>query len=472
MDILRSAVFIGLACVVSWPQVSRAQLSPGDLAEAHKEFEGMSNCMKCHELGAGPSAKKCLECHKEIALGIDDERGYHYLVVSRQKRACFECHSDHAGRSFELVHWPNGRNNFNHAVTGYDLAGGHKSAKCRDCHTPERVSADIAAFEQVDVQRTFLGLNDECLTCHVDEHRAQLGTDCVACHGDVHWKPAPQFDHNKVGFRLTGLHLKVDCAKCHPMVEDEQGELFAQYTNLPFQDCVACHQDPHLGRFEESCSSCHATTGWRNVAMADFNHSTTQFPLVGMHASATCDRCHQAGESFKGLQFDRCDRCHADEHRGQFDKLCEACHDEQGFTPAYFTAEDHRDTRFHIAGAHLATPCISCHLTISDAAGEYRQFRYEDTRCEVCHDDVHYGQFSSGKTKKSCDVCHSPSEWAQVDFDHDRGSRYKLEGEHKRVPCDGCHVTVSDGGHQFVRYKPIDASCVTCHANQDELKEL
>ena len=38
-----------------------AQLSPGDLANAHKNLEGLENCTKCHEIGKKVLPEKCLK---------------------------------------------------------------------------------------------------------------------------------------------------------------------------------------------------------------------------------------------------------------------------------------------------------------------------------------------------------------------------------------------------------------------------
>ena len=54
-----------------------AQISPGELTEAHKELEGLSNCTKCHELGEQVIESKCLECHSEIKSLISQGKGYH-----------------------------------------------------------------------------------------------------------------------------------------------------------------------------------------------------------------------------------------------------------------------------------------------------------------------------------------------------------------------------------------------------------
>ena len=84
---------------------SFGQLSPGDLSEPHEGLEGISNCTSCHELGEGPSATKCLECHKTLKNQIEQSKGYHYKIVAEEGKICFTCHSDHAGKDFELIRW-------------------------------------------------------------------------------------------------------------------------------------------------------------------------------------------------------------------------------------------------------------------------------------------------------------------------------------------------------------------------------
>ena len=95
-----------------------------------------------------------------------------------------------------------------------------------------------------------------------------------------------------------------------------------------------------------------------------------------------------------------------------------------------------------------------------------RKFTFEDRRCSACHKDPHAGQFKKGKKAKRCDACHQPSEWNSLVFDHDRDSTYRLEGEHRRVACGGCHPTVVVRGRKIVHFKPIDPSCKTCHTKK------
>lgn len=455
-----------------------AQISPGELSRAHADLEGIRNCTRCHDLGKGPSDDKCLECHREIAVRISDGRGYHKRLTGPGGKPCFECHSDHAGRDFELVHWPGGINNFEHDQTGYTLAGKHSSLKCRDCHKPDLIREDMSAYaEHVDMDRTFLGLQQRCLACHADEHRTQLPEQCADCHSQEKWKPAPDFDHAKTRYPLTGRHVKVQCAKCHPGVQDPDPvdglkTTYIKYSSIRFDNCTRCHTDVHKGSLGADCARCHNTSGWTNIDPAGFDHSKTNYPLLGKHAGVACEKCHKPGQSRKPLPHELCVDCHADAHQQQFVRRsdggrCESCHTVNGFSPATYTTADHNRSRFRLEGAHVAQPCFACH-PVEDfgAAGSGRRFTYEDIGCESCHRDVHFGQFRRGRKPKVCSDCHGVTAWAELDFDHNRDASYKLEGEHRTVPCKGCHLTVTESGDTFIRYKPIDPSCKTCHTRE------
>lgn len=485
MDILRRTTAAAWLCAALLaPSPVAAQISPGDLAQPHAFLEGMRKCLKCHNLGEGPSDEKCLDCHKEIAVGIDNGRGYHYRLAKVEKKACFECHSEHAGRDFQLVHWPGGINNFDHQRTGYDLEGKHAGLKCRECHKADFIGDDVEGFgDQVNVGRTFLGLHTDCLACHQNEHRGQLADDCLVCHTNDGWRPAPGFDHKKTRFLLTGKHVEVACVKCHPKVERKDpafpdSDAFVRYTGLSFSDCTPCHKDVHEGNYGLDCTRCHNTSGWRDIPATAFDHSKTRFPLLGLHTGLSCEKCHSPGEKKAPLAHQLCTDCHSDQHLGQFARradggLCESCHTVDGFVPSLFTAADHAGTRFTLEGAHLAQPCTACHPVEQSAGGEsYRKYVIDDTSCESCHRDPHFGQFSRSSPAKDCTACHGIDDWRRVVFDHDRDSSYKLEGEHRRVSCDGCHVEVSENGRTFVRFKPIDPSCRTCHkASVDQLNK-
>lgn len=458
-----------------------AQISPGDLAEPHAFIEGMKNCLKCHELGAGPSITKCLDCHKEIALGIDKKHGYHHIAVTVEGTHCAKCHNEHAGRDFQLIFWPDGMNAFDHKKTGWELLGKHASVKCRDCHKPEFVTKDLEQYQpDIDLKRTFLGLEARCLDCHFDEHRGQLAKACENCHNNDGWKPAPTFDHDKAKFRLTGKHRDVKCEKCHPTVKaprerDTRGKkTLVKYTGLALA-CSGCHDDVHKDKFGTACDDCHRTSGWQEIVNKDFDHSRTRFPLKGKHASVECKKCHVSGHKNRELAFEHCTSCHEDIHRGQFvahlGVNCERCHNEDGFLPALFTLANHDDSRFPLKGAHIAQPCFACHKAVTDPKGQFHNYTFKDRTCKACHEDVHQAQFMRHGPKKDCEACHITTRWTDLDFDHDRDSSYPLVGAHRKATCDGCHKQETRQGKRLVRYRPLEHACKACH-DVTNLKEL
>lgn len=465
---------LAVVCVGGFVERATGQISPGELAAPHKSLEGVKNCLKCHALGQGPSVEKCLDCHKEIAVQMDRKRGYHFRTVSVAKQSCFECHNDHAGRDFDLVHWPKGINGFDHEETGYALQGAHGDVKCRKCHVREHVAEDIRTQQsEIDLDRTFLGLSQTCLACHADEHRGQLAADCVTCHDFHAWKPAPLFDHKHTKYPLTGKHRQVQCSKCHPVLRDaaatrKEDKTYVKYADIASQTCGSCHKDVHQGKLGTDCAKCHQTTGWLQIASSSFDHNVTRFPLRGLHAKVPCEKCHGEGTRMNQIAFARCSDCHKDPHSGQFARrtdggVCEACHNEDGFVPASFTLVDHEKTRYPLTGAHLAQPCIACHTEIADSGGGARRYVFADLTCEGCHSDIHLAQFQKYGTPKNCEDCHRITLWADLDFDHNRDATYALVGAHQSVRCQGCHQTFNQRGTQVVRYRPLGHACATCH---------
>jgi hypothetical protein len=323
-------------------QVS-AQLSPGDLAEAHKHLEGISNCTKCHVLREKVSNEKCLDCHKEIATRINAGRGYH-ASSDVDGKECASCHNDHHGRKFEMIRFDS--DGFDHGLAGYALQGRHGQIDCSQCHK----SAFIADKALKERSGTYLGLEQECLSCHDDTHQGTLGTDCASCHDFNRFRPAPGFNHDRSSFPLKGAHREVDCARCHK-TETRNGKVWQAFRGVAHNNCTACHRDVHENRFGQNCTSCHSEASFHQILnRSAFNHTATGFPLRGKHASVTCTSCHKNGYT-AAIPHDRCADCHEDYHRRQFVTEngvtdCLQCHDENGFSPTLFTIERHNSSPF------------------------------------------------------------------------------------------------------------------------------
>lgn len=102
-----------------------AQISPGPLARPHKDLEGATRCITCHQLAGGKATFKCLECHTEIAGRLAAHKGLHfsYGLQPGSSQGCAKCHSDHNGVDFPITKFDT--KTFDHKQTGYILEGKH-----------------------------------------------------------------------------------------------------------------------------------------------------------------------------------------------------------------------------------------------------------------------------------------------------------------------------------------------------------
>jgi len=456
-----------------------AQLSPGDLHKSHTHLEGIENCTTCHESGKQLSSDNCLSCHTLLKERIDQNKGLH---ANNEYRQCETCHVDHLGKNYEMIYWEGDKEKFDHNKTGYKLEDKHKELKCEKCHNAQNiVDPNKLKDKKKDLSKTFLGLNDKCLSCHNDEHRGQLENDCLNCHNMKAWKPAPDFDHNKTKYRLTGKHRNVKCEKCHKSVTDNKYDddmSYLKFSPLKYNSCNNCHKDIHKNKFGTNCIKCHNTSGWANYSQKNFDHNKTKYPLEGLHLKLQCEQCHKPGKPLKIKKFNQCKDCHFDTHRGQFsDRVqkgaCEECHTIKGFIPSTFTTDMHAKCDYPLAGSHLAVPCFACHkkITFSSRRVKTTQFNFKSTRCIACHEDVHNGQTQQVSQKKTipvgkdgCEFCHQVESWSSISFDHD-ATKFALKGQHKNASCIACHKQegqLVDSWH----FTEVGTKCSSCHTDQ------
>jgi hypothetical protein len=474
-----------VALLVS-PRVARGQISPGPLAKPHAGLEGALRCANCH--GGGGKEQMtvlCLECHKEIAWLIQQNRGYH----ARQKgERCASCHPDHAGRDFSLISWPGLDSlRFDHALAGWPLEGRHQTTKCADCHRPAfRVGAAVTLAPEQRTAPGWVGLEQGCVTCHRDVHRGSLDKNCLTCHDVQHWKPAPRFDHVKTDYPLTGKHADVRCAACH---KTASGDSVPVFKPLAHRDCVSCHADPHRGRFTGACRDCHVTRGFRVIDRGNFDHNRTRYPLRGQHASVTCAKCHDVpGLKTKNPPFAKCTDCHADPHAGTATLAgvavdCGSCHTVDGFQVAAFTLAQHAKTKYPLEGKHQQVPCVSCHVKNPPGVpavqlGSARiQMRPTFARCVDCHRDDHGGQLATRADKGECSACHQVAGWTPSTFTvaAHASTQFRIEGRHVEISCGACHGGKRTGlaplpkaatlGKAAVLFRLGELECVSCHVD-------
>ena len=454
------------------PDLAVGQLSPGDLNQKHADLEGLKNCEKCHQAGQKISSDKCLACHTILRERAASGKGLH---ANNGFEDCVSCHVEHLGRDAELIWWMEDIDKFDHGQTGYQLVGKHAGLDCRRCHKMDNITdkAKLAAAGK-DLNRTYLGLSQNCLNCHIDEHRGQAATNCLNCHVMAGWKPPAKFDHASAAFPLTGKHLTVDCSKCHKAIIDNKYENnpgYLQLVNIPHEECLNCHTDVHRGRFDKRCAECHNTTGWRNINRAEFDHSKTRFPLEGRHAAVACEKCHTEGKPLAGLKYALCSDCHTDYHQGQFADRenhgeCKECHTVNGFSPANFSLAEHQKTDYPLLGSHLAVPCVACHKPTTEPTGaQMIRFDFTSTKCLDCHSNPHRHEVDKYLTQGGCEYCHSVESWQTVSYDHSL-TGFPLEGKHRTAFCSACHLPKGSVNILTdMQFAGINKDCINCHAD-------
>src|SRR5438094_620566 len=390
---------------------------------------------------------------------------------------CSTCHS--------TITWTTAT--FNHSTTGWALTGSHQMAPagkvvaCTDCH--------------VGSNYTFTVANTDCYGCHQAawQSTTTLGgavpnhvtggfptPQCSTCHNPNTWTST--FNHATTGFPLTNAHQLVanggkvpTCASCH--INDNYTLTTAptdcgnsgchlttwQQTNNP------THASAGAPFAAANCTTCHNTITWTT---AIFDHSTTGWALTGSHhlASATlvlsCTDCHVGNNYTFTVANTDCYGCHqpawlstqtlggaVPNHvtAGFLTAQCSTCHDTLLWADGKF---DHSTTGFALQGAHVTTPCASCH--VSSVA-----LTAANTDCYGCHQAAWLSTQTLGGVvpnhvtalyPTTCLTCHTTwvtTGWLGATFNH---TWFRIP--HNGSVCSDCHLVATN-------YKTF--SCEDCH---------
>jgi hypothetical protein len=257
-------------------------------------------CEKCHfakgkdtPIIYKPIKIGCLDCHKDVHLG-------------QFKKDCDSCHPTQGFESGFL--------SFDHQRdSSYKLEETHAAVKCENCH--KKMTSDFPAGSSETVR--YRPLSADCVSCHPDFHDGQLDKGCQKCHNIIHFKPAPGFSHEKTSYPLKGLHEKVGCEKCHPLVKATvAGKLV---------------DSPRYKPIKTKCSDCHEK----------FDHSKSDYPLTGKHVGVDCGACHNAKtpniKRLRAAQKEKfsCQECHSYRHPGKQEN-CTDCHNTKSWSVDVF----------------------------------------------------------------------------------------------------------------------------------------
>ncbi len=401
-------------------------------------------CQSCHP--ASPRAPgfrresiACVGCHADVHAG-------QFFSAGRNPTGCVACHS--------LGGWiPSTFDAARHAAAGFELSGAH-NVRCGRCH----------ASPGANQPARYVGTPSDCGACHHDAHEAQFaGRACVTCHRGDRFAPAPNFDHARTTFALTGAHVFAGCNGCHLRAQRPEARNAVVY-RLPSNACASCHEGPHgrtgdrasareVALFNETrdCARCHDASRWSSLtATPAFDHANARVPLVGGHSAVPCARCHTGARAMPEMA--QCNLCHEDRHRGQLGSSCERCHTPRTWTPDGALL-DHERTRMPLVGVHAALGCVQCHTRAAN--GDYRDATPE---CASCHTHTvderrPHPPHTTPAMRASCDRCHAPTGWTPASFDH--AAFWPLVGRHATTECARCHTSG--------RYAGTPSTCVSCH---------
>jgi hypothetical protein len=347
-------------------------------------------------------------------------------------------------------------------------------------------------------------MDQRCLDCHreiawqlernLGLHSEEGDSGCAVCHPDhagvefelIEWpEGSPEhFDHRRTGWPLTGRHSALACRECHkpdlqssPVMELlEHDDRSVSWMGLE-RDCLSCHTDTHQGTLSPECRNCHTLKAW--TPAEGFEHAETAFPLAGKHTNIDCNKCHlvpgrvfltdaenQPAPRFKPVAFESCSACHTDPHTGRLGGTCTDCHVVEGFSIVPTEKFDHSMTRYTLNGKHRQLECADCHDP-QRAWGKKPVFQ----SCGSCHTDPHAGKATLAGQAADCRACHDERSFKPATYsvnDH-QGTVYPLDGRHREVGCDQCHIKRPAGSASFdlgsagIQIRPAFNTCRDCH---------
>jgi len=116
-----------------------------------------------------------------------------------------------------------------------------------------------------------------------------------------------------------------------------------------------------------------------------------------------------------------------------------------------------------LKGKHQDAKCTDCHK------GNLYTDKLQ-TKCLACHkkDDEEKGH--RGSLGEKCESCHDERNWKKTSFDHDKDTKYPLEGKHKTTKCENCHKSGLKPLPGQTKIEKLPTRCFECHRKEDNEK--
>ena len=287
--------------------------------------------------------------------------------------------------------------------------------------------------------------------------------ELVGPDGCVHCHLAPSSESQS----STAWHWQ-PCLKCHAEIADQLADSTGLHgkQSINGKNCAACHPEHLTSATQLVSETSFKRAGFSSVAQ--FTHSSPNFPLHGLHPLKECKRCHTNAETidlipgqkrFLGLNAE-CASCHEDPHNDALGRECSTCHGQEA---PFAAAANFTHEALPLTGSHAALECSICHT-------EPPTFSSKPSRnCADCHDNPHQagGTEMAIASASDCARCHSSTTFSVASFGVLEHSLVGvlLTGKHQTAACSSCH-----GGHiqpssesTFLRRDMND--CNACHQN-------
>jgi hypothetical protein len=372
------------------------------------------------------------------------------------------------------------------------LAGGQACSSCHGGWFGNMRSACAECHAEIEAQLTHEhGLHGrlpieqvaECSACHGEHHGEDFRLVNRLAFAQAGVADPAKFDHRLVGFVLEGAHAALACTGCHVHADSERLEPGQKRFLGLSRDCASCHHDPHAGRMQLDCATCHTQSTFEQRFVARHER---WLAIDGAHAAADCRACHASGtahalESLREGSHERartCGDCHDSPHSDHFlagntaaaarpGSTCAGCHSIAGHSGfddprATVTPAEHRHGGFALEEPHAGLACSACHTPTATFRERHPGRRADD--CRACHEDPHGGQFDgTAAGQGGCIGCHEHDRFAPHHFDRDDHARTRLplDGRHAEQDCNACHVSAQPGEPR--QFAGTAHRCEQCH---------
>ena len=402
---------------------------------------------------------------------------------------------------------------FDHSTTGWALTGVHATTPCTSCH--------------VNNNYTFTAANTDCYGCHQDKYNSTstLGgavpnhvaagfptSQCANCHTTTNWTST--WSHNSTGFPLQNLHQFAPAGKIAACTDCHVSNNYSLQVAPTACGTAGCHlttwqqtNDPAHATAGPAfalanCSTCHTTAGW---GTANFDHSSTGWPLTGTHVTTPCTSCHVNNNYTLTSANTDCYGCHQStwlstqtlggavpNHvaAGFPTSLCSSCHNTTAWNPGTF---DHSTTGWALTGAHQMPPAAGSKITACTDCHVSNNFSLTsaNTACYGCHQAAWLSTQTLGGSvpnhiaagyPTTCDTCHTTTTWLGATFNHTyfpiphHGSVcndcHQVSTDYSSFTCINCHTTTAHQQSQTNNihngvggYSYGPTTCYNCHKN-------